>query len=145
MCPADDKPYRLRVSHSKRRVFAQPLRGDKGKGRADHGGRVHTDAELVVEAPAHVLKGHQSIVNNVDWNRAEPMLVSAGVERHVRLWRPWPFSEAECGPTNVRTPCQPITEAQVRAPRPPTPHCPGVPLEGGGGRGYDPWTAPQDQ
>ena len=40
---------------------------------------MQTNAELMVEHPAHVLEGHHSIVNNVEWNHAEPMLASAGV------------------------------------------------------------------
>eukprot|EP00668_Euglena_longa_P034440 GGOE01044251.1.p1 GENE.GGOE01044251.1~~GGOE01044251.1.p1 ORF type:complete len:757 (-),score=129.14 GGOE01044251.1:341-2611(-) len=77
--------------------------------------RVQTNAELVVESPAHVLRGHQSIVNSVDWNVAEPMVASAGVEKHIRLWSPWAMQGQVDSPEPIRVPKRDFSTSRVGA------------------------------
>lgn len=54
-----------------------------------------------------VLYGHRSIVNQVRYNSKKCILASSGVEKIVKIWRPfelenWAGSLVEDGPTNTR-------------------------------------------
>lgn len=54
-----------------------------------------------------VLYGHRSIVNQVRYNPQKCILASSGVEKVVKVWRPfesqsWTGSLTEDGPTNTR-------------------------------------------
>lgn len=55
-----------------------------------------------------VLQGHRSIVNQVRFNRANHMLISAGVEKVLKVWSPFPVpggcSSTDVIPGNVRQP-----------------------------------------
>eukprot|EP00667_Euglena_gracilis_P000902 EG_transcript_902 len=112
---ADDSHYRLPSSRSKCRLKPQKFRIHQ-RSQPKSLRRVQTNAEWVVEAPVHVLRGHQSIVNSVDWNVAEPMVASAGVESRIRLWSPWPLPGAgEGGTEPVRAPRREFSVSRVTA------------------------------
>lgn len=54
-----------------------------------------------------VLYGHRSIVNQVRYNPHKCLLASSGVEKVIKIWRPfeiddWTGSLVEDGPTNIR-------------------------------------------
>lgn len=54
-----------------------------------------------------VLYGHRSIVNQVRYNPQKCLLASSGVEKIIKIWRPfelgdWTGSLVEDGPTNTR-------------------------------------------
>jgi WD repeat-containing protein 22 len=42
-----------------------------------------------------VFKGHRSIVNQVRYNPHTQLLASSGVEKIIKLWSDWPFTQAE--------------------------------------------------
>lgn len=54
-----------------------------------------------------VLYGHRSIVNQVRYNSQKCILASSGVEKVIKIWRPFEFQDwsgslVEDGPTNTR-------------------------------------------
>lgn len=54
-----------------------------------------------------VLYGHRSIVNQVRYNQQKCILASCGVEKVIKIWRPfeledWTGSLVEDGPINTR-------------------------------------------
>ena len=64
---------------------AVPPSGTACTKAVDTGPKAWSNAKLMVRQPQQVLKGHQSIVNNVAWNTTLPMLVTAGVERVIKV------------------------------------------------------------
>jgi len=109
---AEDTDHRRRLSLGRRRS-AVPSSGVRTHCALPPVRRVQTNAQYAVGAPLHVLRGHQSIVNNVDWGGPEPLIASAGVERDVRLWSPWPLAAGDSGPGPLRVPRREFSSVQM--------------------------------
>eukprot|EP00667_Euglena_gracilis_P005026 EG_transcript_5058 len=84
-----------------------------------------SNARHLVPRPRHVLRGHQSIVNGVAWNASLPLLATAGVERVIRLWQPFPFTEEDSRhsttPVQLRQPYESSEVERIARMTPPAP------------------------
>jgi len=48
-----------------------------------------------------ILTGHRSIVNNIIYHPIHPIMCSAGVEKLIKVWSPFPFPNSEPVPQKV--------------------------------------------